>query len=64
MKDPPPRAWYKLLYSDGDERTTMWGFIMDVVRKRRKSQEDLELGEEEEQDPAELQPLQDKAGLP
>ena len=38
------RAWYKLLYSDGDERTSMWGFIMDVVRKKRKVQADVELG--------------------
>ena len=36
------RAWYRLLYSDGDERTSMWGFIMDVVRKKRKVQADLE----------------------
>ena len=36
------RAWYKLLYSDGDERTSMWGFIMDVVKKKRKVQADLE----------------------
>ena len=33
------RAWYRLLYSDGDERTSMWGFIMDVVRKKRKVEE-------------------------
>ena len=26
------RAWYKLLYSDGDERQNMWTFIMSVVR--------------------------------
>ena len=36
------RAWYRLLYSDGDERTSMWGFIMDVVRKKRKVEADLE----------------------
>ena len=36
------RAWYKLLYSDGDERTSMWGFIMDVVKKKRRAQADLE----------------------
>ena len=39
------RAWYRLLYSDGDERTSMWGFIMDVVRKKRKVQADLEEGQ-------------------
>ena len=26
------RAWYKLLYSDGDERQNMWTYIMSVVR--------------------------------
>jgi hypothetical protein len=35
--DATRRAWYKLLYSDGDERTNMWQTILDVVRKRRKS---------------------------
>ena len=39
------RAWYRLLYSDGDERTSMWGFIMDVVRKKRKVEEAAVEGE-------------------
>ena len=50
------RAWYKLLYSDGDERDNkMWRFILDVVRKKRKSEGDLDVeqmaGEEEEGKP-------------
>ena len=65
------RAWYKMLYSDGDERTSMWGFIMDVVRKKRKVQADLEQGQSKVtfpnqrpafQDPGESEPLKQCEG--
>jgi hypothetical protein len=26
------RAWYKLLYSDGEERTNMWRWVMGVLQ--------------------------------
>jgi len=30
------KAWYKILYSDGDEGSNMWRFLMDVIKSKTK----------------------------
>lgn len=30
------KAWYKILYSDGEEGSNMWRMLMDVIRSRKK----------------------------
>ena len=55
------RAWYKLLYSDGDEHrdNNMWRLFLDAVRKKRNTSEGdpdpEQLSEEEEELPQILQ---------
>ena len=30
------RAWYKILYSDGEDGTNMWRYLMDVIKSKSK----------------------------